>query len=107
MQNLRIDLLQQLRDLAGVPIILSSNFGGRSNSQHINGCAVDCKAEGMTVKEFALLILNSGMLFDQLIFETKGDTQWVHLSYDRKRCRSQVMTCVYRKKIAMYTEGIA
>lgn len=116
MRNLCIDLLQPLRDLLGKSIIITSGYrnsalnlrvGGRSNSQHTNGCAVDINAEGMTARELALFVFNSGLLYDQIIFETKGDRQWVHLSYDRKRCRSQVMTCVYRKKIAMYTEGIA
>lgn len=52
--------LQKLRDLAGVPIEITSGYrcdshnrkvGGKKSSLHVNGSAADIKIFGLTVKE--------------------------------------------------------
>ena len=82
--------LEKIRKIADAPIIISSGYrslklnravGGSSNSQHIDGLAVDFNIPGYTVAEVIAIIKSSGIKYDQLINEF-GNTGngWVHLS---------------------------
>lgn len=103
-ENLRklcINVLQPLRDKLGKPIHVTSGYrckrlnkaiGGKVNSQHVEGKAADLQGIGITNKELFDFIKDN-LIFDQLIFEygTKEEPAWVHVSYDDKRMRKQVL----------------
>jgi zinc D-Ala-D-Ala carboxypeptidase len=70
------DVLDPIRRHLGEPLFLTSAYrslavnnavGGSSTSLHRRGTAADCKARGMSSRELAQAILDSGVPFDQLI----------------------------------------
>lgn len=98
-------VLDPLREKMGCPIIVSSGYrckalntkvGGSKTSQHMSGQAADIyctkKVNGKTVVDTAKTrklfdtIVNTGMVFDQLILEKGTPTapQWIHVSYKGK-----------------------
>lgn len=87
--NLRwlASLLEEVRDLLGHPIVISSGYrspkvnssiGGAKNSQHVQGLAADfiCPGYGDPY-EVARAISESAIKYDQLILEYG---RWVHIS---------------------------
>lgn len=116
-EHLVINVLDPVRGLFGKPIKVNSGYrcedhnkkvGGAKNSQHLTGQAADICAEhsgyaNMTAwkeanMEIARLIIKSGK-FDQLILENVGENDllptWIHVSYNPRYCRGQVL-----KKVA-------
>lgn len=88
--------LQPIRDLIKKPMIITSGFrsqkvnffaGGKINSQHLTGQAVDFKINGMQPKEIVEIIKNSNVEYDQLINEYD---KWVHVSFNKGKNRRQV-----------------
>lgn len=92
--------LEEVRKLcANQPIYISSGYrnpevnklvGGVPNSAHAKGYAADFTVKGIPTKEVCKIIANSGLVFDQLIYE-QGNTKWVHLSVD-PQARRQVLS---------------
>lgn len=90
--------LEQVRSLLGKPILISSGFrspvlnaaiGGSVKSQHMHGLAADFTCPGFgSPLVIAHAIKNSGIEFDQLIYEFDS---WVHISFS-KQPRLQVLT---------------
>lgn len=89
-----VNVLQPLRNELKSPIIVSSGYrcpklnkyiGGVSNSQHIEGKAVDIVVPSMTVDELFNFIKKSSVEYDQLIHEGT----WVHLSFNKGNNRRQ------------------
>lgn len=79
-------LLEQVRALVNRPIIVTSGYrspninsaiGGSRNSQHMNGCAADIRAVGMTPDDLMMAVVGSKIQYDQLIREFDS---WVHIS---------------------------
>ena len=79
-------MLQELRDMFGVPIFINSAFrckrlndavGSKDSSQHLKGCAADIRVSGHAPDEVVKRILESGISFDQVINEYDS---WVHIS---------------------------
>lgn len=97
--------LEVIRSLLGNnPIIVTSAFrseavnravGGVPNSAHRLGLAADfvCPAFG-TPKEIALLLDPhiKGLALDQLIYEDKGGSQWVHIGMSNTAPRHMALT---------------
>ncbi|QBF27687.1 peptidase M15 [Pseudomonas tructae] len=90
--------LEQVRELVGAPVLISSGFralalneaiGGSSGSAHIEGLAADFNVPGLTPAALARWVADSHLLFDQLILEYD---QWVHLSVASGQQRRQVLT---------------
>lgn len=90
--------LEQVRELLGHPLLISSGYrsqrlnasiGGSATSQHMFGLAADftCPAYG-TPLAIAHAIKQSGIEFDQLLYEFDS---WVHISFV-KQPRLQVLT---------------
>jgi len=89
--------LEHVRYLLGSnPIIISSGFrsetlnkaiGGSATSSHLTGLAVDftCPKFG-SVKEVCLHLKNSGLKYDQIIYE-QGRTNWCHIGFGEKMRR--------------------
>jgi zinc D-Ala-D-Ala carboxypeptidase len=89
--------LEMVREeLGGLPINVSSGYrcvainqaiGGKSNSQHCEGKAVDfkCPAFG-TPRDIVAALSKSNIKFDQLILEfwQGSQTGWVHISFSQK-----------------------
>jgi zinc D-Ala-D-Ala carboxypeptidase len=115
LENLKFtaDGLERIRTiLHDHPILISSAYrsdrvnaavGGVANSAHRLGLAADftCPAFG-DVTRVCHALANSGMVFDQLIWEYG---RWVHVGFRRHGPqRGQVLT--KRKGIAGYTKGL-
>lgn len=101
LNRLSITILDPVRKVFGKPIKVSSCFrstllnaavGGVSNSQHLKGLAADLQVSDL--KALKRAVLESGVPFDQLIEESKGNTKWLHISCAEsdKTARKQVLT---------------
>ena len=90
--------LEQIRQLVGAPVLISSGFrtvelnaviGGSVASAHTEGLAADFNVPGLTPAALAQRVADSNLMFDQLILEYD---QWVHLSVARGQQRRQLLT---------------
>ena len=96
-------VFEPLREYVGGPIKINSFFrsvklnkaiGGRSNSQHCKGQAIDIDDTfGVVANSDMYNYIKNNLDFDQLIWEFGDDENpnWVHVSYvskedNRKRC---------------------
>ena len=103
-------LLEQVRALVGAPIVISSGYrspalnkavGGAANSAHVLGLAADISTAKLTPKALALLIRQSDIAFDQLIYEGT----WVHIGLSTGALRRQVLTAKFAGGVS-YVAGI-
>lgn len=112
-------VLQPLRDVYGVGIKVNSGYrspdvnaavGGSRTSDHCKGQAADIEIPGVANRDLALYIRDN-FEFTQLILEgyIEGipDSGWVHVSYDGTNLKQQVLTAVFVKGRAVYSNGIA
>lgn len=90
-------VLQPIRNAIKKPMIISSGYrspklnkivGGKPNSQHLKGQAVDFTIKGLKPKQIVEFIKNMGIEFDQLINEYDS---WVHISYNKGNNRKQIL----------------
>lgn len=111
--NLRrlCDTLEQVRALVGKPISVSSGYrspalnivvGGARDSAHVQGLAADINCPGMSPKALAIVIRESSIAFDQLIFEGT----WVHIGLSASKPRNEVLTANFTNGHATYVRGI-
>lgn len=105
-------VLEQVRALVGKPVAVSSGYrslavnkavGGSKNSAHVRGLAADITVPGMTAKALAEKIRDSGIDFDQLIYEGT----WVHIGLSDTKPRRQVLTANFTAAGVNYSQGIA
>jgi zinc D-Ala-D-Ala carboxypeptidase len=81
-------------------ITLNRKIGGSPTSQHPKGQAADIEVSGMTVQDLFIFIIESGLVFDQLIQEFDG---WVHISFKRRgKNRRQILYARYDKQGRVY-----
>ena len=101
LNRLATSILDPIRKAFGKPIKVTSGFrstllnaavGGVSNSQHLKGLAADLQVADL--KELKRAVIESGVPFDQLIEESKGNSKWLHISCAEsgKTPRKQVIT---------------
>ena len=104
-------LLEQVRALVGAPITISSGYrspalnravGGAASSAHVLGLAADISTNKLAPKALALLIRQSGIVFDQLIYEGT----WVHIGLSAGAPRRQVLTAKFAGGSVSYVAGI-
>lgn len=107
------ETLEQVRALTGKQLTVSSGYrspalniavGGAKNppSAHTFGLAADITCSGMTPKALAMLIRESDIEFDQLIYEGT----WVHIGLAVGSLRREVLTANFSNGHATYTRGI-
>lgn len=120
-ENLRVlceQILQPLRDAYKRGIKVNSGFrhpnvnaavGGSKTSDHCKGQAADIEIPGVPNAELAKYIKDY-FDFTQLILEfyTPGipDSGWVHVSYDPKNLKKQVMTAMKENGKTVYKPGL-
>ena len=94
--------LEKARKFLNVPFIISSGYrtpehnkeiGGKPNSQHLLGYAVDFQIVGYDLKK-AFEWISHNLNYDQLIYETKGTTHWIHFSLKESNNRKQVLNLI-------------
>lgn len=80
------ELLEQVRDLLGKPILVNSAFRSKSvndavesrdTSQHRLGCAADIRVPGLTPEQVVRACIEAKIPFDQIIEEFDA---WTHIS---------------------------
>ena len=104
MQALCENVLEPLRQHFGEPVYISSGYrcyylnncvNGAKKSQHQYGQAADiyCKQGSKRLKEWYLWMVDN-LQFDQLIWEVRPNSKWIHVSYKATgENRQQVFTC--------------
>lgn len=109
MLKLIVFCIQPIRDKLNKPMIITSGFRnsqvnklvkGSSTSEHCKGMAVDFIVNGLTVSQLVNQIRNMGVPFTQLIEEYSGNNVWVHISYNDKNLKKEVL----RYKNGIYTK---
>ena len=105
------EVLEQVRTLVGKPINISSGYrspavnkavGGSRSSAHMLGLAADITVSGMPSKALAVLIRDSDIEFDQLIYEGT----WVHIGLAEGKPRRQVLTAIFSTNGVTYSQGL-
>ena len=101
------NLLDPLREAWKSPIMVTSGFrcgvlnkavGGSTTSAHLYGLAADIAPVNGRIKEFKefckTYFADKKQRFDQVILETKGTSEWVHIGLATKdgRKRGQIMS---------------
>lgn len=94
--------LDAVRELLGNPVLVNSWYrcpelnkavGGSATSDHLSGRSIDFISPSYgSPYDVCLAIKDSGIEFDQLIFETNSrGSQWVHIGFGTKM-RGEVLT---------------
>jgi zinc D-Ala-D-Ala carboxypeptidase len=102
--RLRVD--KSVHVLSGLrPRGLNTFIGGAKNSEHIYGRAADIEVEGYTPMQLAMLIIEMGLPFNQLILEFD---QWVHVSVAEEGAtpKREVLTARHISGKTVYFPGI-
>jgi hypothetical protein len=116
--DLAANVLQPIRDHFAKGVKVNSGFrhpdvnakvGGSRTSDHCKGMAADIEIPGVPNAELAEWI-KGNLEFTQLILEfyTPGipDSGWVHVSYDPKNLKKQVMTATKQNGKTVYLPGL-
>ena len=88
-----------------IPLIITSGYrseevnrlcGGAKGSNHLTGCAVDIRCMGPEHQiRMASILLDiadgSKREFDELIFEKRGTTRWIHFAVRPKDNRRKIL----------------
>ena len=116
--DLAAKVLQPIRDHYAKGVKVNSGFrhpdvnakvGGSRTSDHCKGMAADIEIPGVPNAELAQWVKDN-LEFTQLILEfyTPGipDSGWVHISFDPKNLKKQVMTATKRDGKTVYLPGL-
>lgn len=106
--------LQPIRELLGMPVIITSGLrpewlntliGGSATSQHMQAQAADFVVPGLEPKVVCQRIIASDTVkYDQLILEFD---RWIHLSYvDTGELRAEQLTAHTMDGKTVYIDGI-
>lgn len=92
------NVLEPARISFGAPIIVTSGYrcwelnaavGGKPTSQHTRGEAADIQVK-RGLQRLYKLIKKRGV-YDQLLYETNGRSEWIHVSYTQYGNRHQAI----------------
>jgi len=105
-------VLEPLRERYERPVIITSGYrcktlnyaiGGSANSQHTMGEAADILVPGAAPYDVCLWLQDSGLPFDQLIYEGR----WTHVSLSGQRNRHEVLTALFHREGGVkYLQGL-
>ena len=93
------DKLQFIRDRIDIPLLIFSAFRchqlnrlikGSPNSAHLQGLAADVLFKEKTIEQTCDLILQTGVVFDQLLLEPKQGIVHFGLKVRDENCRLEV-----------------
>lgn len=93
------NVLQPVRTHFGRPVNVTSGYRskalngkirGSNNSQHCFGMAADFVISNISLLEIVKFIAKN-LQFDQLILEKSNGKNWIHVSYNPKRNRKQIL----------------
>lgn len=99
-----LEEVQKARDYFKIPFVITSGYrtfeynqkvGGAVTSQHVKGEAVDFMANGNLFVIFEWITRN--LDYDQVIFESKNGTNWIHFSRKKEGNRKQALIAVWNK----------
>jgi zinc D-Ala-D-Ala carboxypeptidase len=112
------NVLQPIRDHYQKGVKVNSGYrspdvnvrvGGSKNSDHTRGMAADIEIPGVPNAELAAYIRDN-LNYTQVLleFHTPGipDSGWVHVSYDEKNLKKQVLTAIRRDGKTVYLPGL-
>ncbi len=108
LKKLTNKILDPIREKLESPIVVSSGYrckrlnkaiGGAIDSQHPEGKAADIKSVKLNTQELFDFILTLNLPFDQIIQEFDS---WVHISFDEKRNRRQVLKAIKKNGKTQY-----
>lgn len=117
-KKLAENVFEPIRKHFGVPIHISSGYrskelnaviGGASNSDHCFGMALDLDQQGhgggVTNKQ-VFDFIKDNLKFKQLIWEggTKQEPDWVHVSYDEKNLKKEILLATLVKGKMQYSK---
>lgn len=117
-KKLAVNVFEPIRKHFGVPIHISSGYrskelnaviGGASNSDHCFGMALDLDQQGhkggVTNKQ-VFDFIKDNLKFKQLIWEggTKQEPDWVHVSYDEKNLKKEILLATLVKGKMQYSK---
>ena len=118
LQKLAVNVLQPVRDHYGKGVKVTSGYrspalnaevGGSKVSHHCKGMAADIEIPGFPNSDLAQHIVDT-YKFTQVILEfyTPGvlDSGWVHVSYDEKDLKCEVLTAVKKDGKTVYLKGL-
>ena len=92
LKKICVNILQPIRDKFGIVRIssgfrsaeLNEKIGGKFNSQHKTGKAVDIgEVNGAKLKD-VFKYIKDNLDYDQLLYEIAGGVIWIHVSYVSK-----------------------
>jgi hypothetical protein len=85
---------------------LNSRIGGAISSAHKDGLAIDLDSLGGKTNLEMLHYIKDNLEFDVLINEypnEEGEPKWIHVSWNKKKNRKQVLEIKRRGKYYLYT----
>jgi zinc D-Ala-D-Ala carboxypeptidase len=100
LRSLCAAVLDPLREALGQPIKVTSGYRGpalnrrikgATSSQHLSGQAADVQAPGTSVLALFQRVIRLQLPFDQIIYEVKGTSKWVHVSHRPGNNRGQIL----------------
>lgn len=108
--------LLPIRELCGnKPMPVTSCFrneqvnravGGSPTSAHRYGLAADFTVKGIPVKQVCQMIIDSGLSFDQLIYEQGAHSQWIHFGFNTKGNEHNRRQVLSKKYNTGYVQGL-
>ena len=116
-ENLKVlaeKVFQPIRDHFGVPIRISSGYrsaalnkkiGGAKKSDHLVGKAIDIDQDGTSITNAQVFdFIKHNLKFSQLIWEfgTDKNPDWVHVSYDPKNLKCQILKAIKQNGKTVY-----
>jgi len=106
-------IFQPLREWVDHPIRINSFFrseelnsriGGALSSAHKDGLAMDLDSLGGKTNLEMFHYIKDNLEFDQLIWEFGEEPKWLHVSWNKKKNRKQVLVTKRKGKYYTYTD---
>lgn len=87
---------------------VNKKYNGVKSSDHLYGRAADIQFPGFTREQYyqaAIEIQKMTPAYKQIILEYKGAGTWIHVSYDEKENRNEVLTMDATKNVSLKPKG--